>query len=395
MQLLTRYILCELLKVFCLSLLVLTTVMMLFVVTKAAVREGLGLIPVLKLIPYALPYSLRFTVPGTMLFAACSVFGRMSADNEVVAIRASGASPMRVLKPALILALVISPVALWVNDLAVSWGRIGIYRVVLHSVEQIAYGMLRTKRLYTTEYLSITVQRVDGRKLVRPIISVRGGDKPITFSAQEAELKLDADRDVLNVSLVNCEIDVGSDYHATLDQITQPIPLSAASRQSQMSDRPADLPLGRIPRERQGQRARIAQIEYEMAAHAAFQMLSGDLDGLGEDDDQPWSGRLARLQGERCRFSQLQTEPWRRFATGFSCFFFVLAGAPLAIRLRNADFLTTFFLCFIPILLLYYPLFMLGVERAKAGGLPPYAVWLGNVALGAVGLWMVRKLIRK
>jgi lipopolysaccharide export system permease protein len=87
-------------------------------------------------------------------------------------------------------------------------------------------------------------------------------------------------------------------------------------------------------------------------------------------------------------------EPWRRWANGFSCLCFVLVGAPMAIRMRNADFLTSFFLCFLPILVVYYPVFMLGVSRVKAGVLPPPAVWMGNLLVTLWGLWLLRRVVR-
>ena len=101
-------------------------------------------------------------MPATILLAACSVFGRMSADNEIVAIKSLGISPMVVIYPALSLAFIVSLVAVWINDIAVSWGRIGIYRVVVESVEEVAYSMLRTQRAYTTRQFSINVKGVSG-----------------------------------------------------------------------------------------------------------------------------------------------------------------------------------------------------------------------------------------
>ena len=66
----------------------------------------------------------------------------------------------------------------------------------------------------------------------------------------------------------------------------------------------------------------------------------------------------------------------------------------MAIRMRNADFLTSFFLCFLPILVVYYPIFMLGVSRVKAGGLPPPAVWTANILIMLWGLWLLRRVVR-
>jgi lipopolysaccharide export system permease protein len=67
----------------------------------------------------------------------------------------------------------------------------------------------------------------------------------------------------------------------------------------------------------------------------------------------------------------------------------------MAIRLRNADFLTSFFLCFLPILVVYYPVFMLGVDQAKRGAIPPVAVWLGNVLIILWGWWLLRRVVRQ
>jgi hypothetical protein len=36
----------------------------------------------------------------------------------------------------------------------------------------------------------------------------------------------------------------------------------------------------------------------------------------------------------------------------------------------------------------------LGVDRAKAGAVTPYSVWLANVILAAWGVWLLRRVIR-
>ena len=49
---------------------------------------------------------------------------------------------------------------------------------------------------------------------------------------------------------------------------------------------------------------------------------------------------------------------------------------------------------FLPILIFYYPLLVLGVDYAKVGVVPPYTVWIGNLVLGLVGIGLMRKIIR-
>ncbi len=94
------------------------------------------------------------------------------------------------------------------------------------------------------------------------------------------------------------------------------------------------------------------------------------------------------------RLDRLRTEPWRRWAGGFSCLAFIMIGAPLAIIVRSADPWTTFGMCFLPILLLYYPLFLYGLDASKDGTLPPYSVWLGNIVLMMVSGLIVRRVWR-
>jgi lipopolysaccharide export system permease protein len=57
--------------------------------------------------------------------------------------------------------------------------------------------------------------------------------------------------------------------------------------------------------------------------------------------------------------------------------------------------LTSFFLCFLPILLCYYPLLMFGVSKAKSGMFPSWGVWAGNVILALVGVQMMRRVYQR
>jgi lipopolysaccharide export system permease protein len=62
--------------------------------------------------------------------------------------------------------------------------------------------------------------------------------------------------------------------------------------------------------------------------------------------------------------------------------------------MRRSDAMTVFGLCFLPILIGYYPLLMLGLDRAKNGSWNANVVWLGNAALLTLGLWLRRRVIR-
>ncbi len=392
----TRYILWNLIAVFAVTLAGLTLVLIMAVVAQEAVRQGLGLEPIVRLLPYLMPDALRFALPAAMLFAVCMVYGRMSAANEFVAIKSLGISPLKALWPALALAFLVSLVAVWLNDAAVSWGRQGVYRVVLHSVEEIAYGMLRSQRSYSTRQFSIGVRGVEGRKLIQPIVFLRadGENSPtIMLTADSAELRSNPEDSTLSIWLTNSIVDVDGEITGIFPETYEyVVPLSQASKKGNAPSGPANCALRLLPRRTLEQRADILELEQTMAAEAAYQMLSGDFAELSSD---AWRLRHGRLRGAQDTLHRFEMEPWRRWASGFSCLFFALAGAPLAVWRRREDIWTTFAFCFFPILVCYYPLLIIGVDRSKSGEWPSYSVWLGNIVIGLAGLWLMRLLVRE
>jgi lipopolysaccharide export system permease protein len=129
----------------------------------------------------------------------------------------------------------------------------------------------------------------------------------------------------------------------------------------------------------------------QLAAHTGFSLLTARWEEIAGASGQHYE---REIQNGRVRLSRLQTEPWRRWAEGFSCFCFVLVGAPLAMIAKTADYWTTFGLCFLPTLVVYYPLFIFGLDQAKSGAMPPYAVWIGNLVLVAIGIALMGRVRR-
>lgn len=386
MRMLTRYVLSELLKVFLVALTGLTVMLLIVGLVKQAKDQGLGPQQVVLLIPYVLPDMLRYTIPATILFAASSVYGRMSGSNEVVAIKSLGISPMAVIWPCFILSFLLSLLTVWLNDVAVTWGQRGIQRVVIESVEDIVYSMLRTQRSYTTRNISIMVKAVEGKRLIQPTFNITSDDQPpMTVMAREAELL--SDGELLRVVCYQASIEIQGQGSAVLDVFEHEIPLDEVSRSGDNSRIPTRVPLSLIPRERERVEAELADYKRRRAAELALPLLTGDFDVY---DSQDWKLEANIIQDKLNWLYRLDTEPPRRWSAGFSCLCFALIGVPMAIWRRNADFLTSFFLCFGPILIIYYPLLVFGVEQAKSGAFHAYIVWLGNAVLALWGLWMLR-----
>src|SRR5947208_16553910 len=66
-------------------------------------------------IAYVLPFSLIFTIPWGLLTAVLLVFGRLSADNQLTALRSNGVSIGRICIPLVIIALLCTAASLWLN----------------------------------------------------------------------------------------------------------------------------------------------------------------------------------------------------------------------------------------------------------------------------------------
>ncbi|HEV2969561.1 MAG TPA: LptF/LptG family permease [Pirellulales bacterium] len=391
MRVLTRYVLFEIVKVFLITLTAMTLFMILVSVTKEAYSQGLGLKQILLLLPFVLPEALRFSVPGTILFATCSVYGRMASTNEVVAIKAMGISPLVILMPTFVFAFVLSLVCVVLNDVACSWGRDGARRVVIESVEEIVYSKLALQRHYDSKQFGINVWRVDGKRLIRPTFTFSSSDDSpsVTITCEEAELRSDLKAATLTIVGLNGTIDVGGVGGFIPGTFERVMPLDEASRRTTKGA--SDLAMSQVPGEIKASQDRIAQIQQKMALLASEQLTTGDFSGLAGGQ---WAADERRLDEERVRFYRLLIEPSRRWANGFSCLCFVLLGAPAGIILRNSDFLTSFFACFMPILLIYYPLLFLGVDQAKLGILPAWSVWIGNAILAVCGAWLMRRVQR-
>ena len=112
-------------------------------------------------------------------------------------------------------------------------------------------------------------------------------------------------------------------------------------------------------------------------AEMAMALLLNNPERLWQDDMQDFE---YHDNVDRTLAATLDTEIYRRMAMSTSCLVFVLLGSPFAIIQARRQFLTSFMMCFFPILVGYYPLMMLMMNQSKAGVLNPmWAMWVPNL----------------
>src|SRR3982751_2242062 len=96
MKLLDRYIARQVLVTALFAIGVLSLVLVLGNIFKQIldllVNHDVPLEYIISFIGYIIPFSLTFTIPWGFLTAVLLVFGKMSAENELIALRANGVS---------------------------------------------------------------------------------------------------------------------------------------------------------------------------------------------------------------------------------------------------------------------------------------------------------------
>ncbi|MEM0897251.1 MAG: LptF/LptG family permease [Verrucomicrobiota bacterium] len=80
------------------------------------VEKDLPLDAVFKFIAFILPFSLTFTIPWGFLTAVLLIYGRLSADNELVSLRMAGLSMPGICRAVFIISIVLSGISLWINN---------------------------------------------------------------------------------------------------------------------------------------------------------------------------------------------------------------------------------------------------------------------------------------
>lgn len=383
-----RSVMADWAKSFLLASVALTVIMLLVGVVREARQQDLAPETIMLLLPFLIPEALRFTLPAMALLAGAITFGRMSASGEIIALKAAGVNVITaVFVPMLGLACLLSLASTWINDLAVTWGRMGVERVVIGAIEEVIHDKLAKTGHFATDAFSITVQDVRGKQLVEPTVVFQAGDgRDVTITASEAQLGFDPEAHELSIAIRHGTAS-GGDVNYVFDHEERRIPFA----QLDPNRSPSNIAMGQLAAEMQGCRDALDEYRERLAADLGQSLLTGDHPSLAAE---LWTGRLDSIRIRYEHIARLKTEPYRRWANGFSALFFMMVGLPLAALNKRGDAMTNFGACFLPIVAIYYPLLVLTVNQAKDGSLPSWSVWAGNALLAIWGGWLMYRVWR-
>src|SRR5262245_18345750 len=187
-------ILAELCKVFVLCLIGITGILLMAGIIAEASQQGLGPAQILAAIPLLIPSTLPYTIPATTLFAGCVVYGRLAADNEILAVKSAGDNILRVIKPGLVLGLSVSACTMGLYYYIIPYTHFLLRAMVFTDAQELLYSLLRNHQMIIYPQLSYAmfVKGGQGLKLLDPTFKHRDplGFTDIVAHAREAELRV-------------------------------------------------------------------------------------------------------------------------------------------------------------------------------------------------------------
>jgi len=356
-RILSLYIIREISSLFLLGIAVFTLVLLmgrLIKLTDLVVSYGVPLADVSMMIIYLLPSFLVYTIPMAFLLAVLLAFGRLSADNEIIVIKASGMSLIQVMPPVILCASVAVLLALGASTIGVPWGNSAFKELSFKVLKRNISATIREKTfwddipgvvMYTDRYeeQSQTLKGVlihDGRN----------PDHPMTIFAQDGVVTTAPGSQALLLSLHD-----GSIHMAGAGGLYRLVHFGEYS-----------MTIGD-----NGGSGKINRNESDM--------FMSELQRRIEDPGTPAMDRL-----------KISAELHSRFTFPFASLVFAILAVPLGIQNRRSGKSGGFTLS-ISVILVYYVMMSVVRTLAEKGVIPPsFGLWIPNLIFLCLGLFFLR-----
>jgi LPS export ABC transporter permease LptF len=331
---------------------------------------------VVNFVAYILPFSLTFTIPWGFLTAVLLVFGKMSAENELIALRSSGVSILRICASVFGLALVLSGICLWINVDVAPRANLKMKDTLVRIATNNPLAMFSSdkvieefpdRKIYVEhndgpELRNIVVYEMDEESFPIRVIFARRGvletdpkNSQLLLHLYDAQYEERNSEDPMNLM----KISLGN----TAKETTFPISLQALNEKAQKKKGLSTMAVTELQERIKKEQARA----------------------VSKDDKKKQASEL----------SAAKTEVSKRFSFSLASFAFALIGVPLAITAHRKE-TTTGFLISLVVAFVYF-IFILIADALKENpkAHPELLIWLPNVIFIGLGLGLFYKLSRK
>ena len=132
-KIINRYIFKEMAVPFVIVITVLTITSLLskvIIAVNLLVNYGVGFFIILKFFLFSMPWFLIYIIPMSFLIAVLITYNRLSSDNEITAMKASGLDLLRISMPVAVMALIAYFIATFFTVYAFAWGNVSSKRLI-------------------------------------------------------------------------------------------------------------------------------------------------------------------------------------------------------------------------------------------------------------------------
>ena len=358
-KIINRYIFREIALPFVIILFVLTFVLLMgkiLQIMDLMINKGIRVLDIAHLIALIMPNFLLFTIPIALLVSILIAMGRLSADNEITVLKASGVSLLQLFYPAAVASLLAFACAMVIGYFLVPQSNFATKRLLFELASQNA-GIGIKEKVFNADFKGLLLYAdtipADGASMENVIISdSRVLGEQNTILAKKAFLVADPKLMIVKLRLENGSIHtVGKDLknYRKVDFKSYDINLDLSSTMSSFTDE----------------------------AKSSTEMTLSEL-----------LERMKKPDLAQAAMRELAIEVHKKFSIPLSCIFFGLLAMPLGIT-HHRSVKSRGFAVGLIIVAVYYLLRIGGEALVENGRMDPaLGVWAPNALFALLGIFL-------
>lgn len=365
-----------------------------FQIADLIIGKNLDLFIVLEVFFLNLAWIVAVSIPMSVLVASLMAFGRLSADNEVTALKAGGVSFFQMVSPVLAAGILLGSGHLFFMDVILPEANYRA-RSLMNDIHRARPTLLFTAGIFMKDIpgYSILIDRVNPRNNEISGITIYETENkryPRLMTAMSGEFHVNETGSRLDLMLYDGELlqqdeSSGRYFKEIFERQRFTIRTEPAGVQRSdagiRGDRELNIEM---------MRARIDEWQKEIDEVSANMAAAPDPPEAKEDFLDAARDRAERTVSLRQRQKNSYiVEIHKKYAISAACFVFVLIGAPLGVRIRRGSLGVSVgvSLCFF---LLYWACLLGGEELADRDLVDPvWAMWAANIVIGVPGAVLV------
>lgn len=400
MKILTRYILKEMFAPTFLGFTFYTFIILmrqLFDFAAMIIKRSLPVSTVVKLLVLSLPHITVLTVPMSLLFGILIAIGRLSADSEIIAMRALSISTRAIYRPVFLFSFAVFLLNLYLMNVVLPRGNSELQTLKAELFTSSIDKELKP-RVFYDEYdnIMIYVDDVDPRtgRWKGVFVADSRGDSGQTTAATVQQTVEQARTLEENASV---QLAAARSSQRIIVAETGSLSIVSPSKQVWMNLRNAQTHVW-DPRKPErydltsnaGQRMRLPDRFSSTDPSGAYIKSLREMN-LAELQEQV---QIAGKNHEKELLRAAKVEIHKKFAIPFACLVFGVVGLPLGITNRRGGKSSGFSLS-VGIILIYYIMISNGEHLAVSGKIgPAFGMWTPNVLLLILGIYLMIRASR-